>query len=394
MPGPDRRTFLQSTGLTAAAAALAGFGPGPAAAAATGPFTPAGGPPQWKGNTHSHINQGGLAVDPYGHLPRSTGRQVLDRYRLHGYNFAVAQINLNVFSPNTDLAAEMNRPGQFLVIPSEEDSRLQGLHADQIAADSIYDTLSLFNTRPVPQEPIPGSDGIAPDNATATQVYIATREAIESVGGLASLAHPLLTYSGTVEVMLATRPRRRLSFFEVWNGEPGIPQNGGGGRPSTDQLWDAMLAAGHKVYATAGDDGFPDYPIDAVRPGSINWNAGRAWIMVWAPELSLAALKHAMYRGHFYATTGVVATDYQVRGGRISITLPKADNSFHWSDADHNPTLFRTLFINQDGIAKPVKVDESLTPSYTAKKSDKYVRVKVLSSCNNEVAWFQPVFRH
>jgi hypothetical protein len=41
-----------------------------------------------------------------------------------------------------------------------------------------------------------------------------------------------------------------------------------------------------------------------------------------------------------------------------------------------------------------VKVDESLTPSYTAKKSDKYVRVKVLSSCNNEVAWFQPVFRH
>jgi hypothetical protein len=37
MPGPDRRTFLQSTGLTAAAAALAGFGPGPAAAAAAEP---------------------------------------------------------------------------------------------------------------------------------------------------------------------------------------------------------------------------------------------------------------------------------------------------------------------------------------------------------------------
>jgi hypothetical protein len=28
-----------------------------------------------------------------------------------------------------------------------------------------------------------------------------------------------------------------------------------------------------------------------------------------------------------------------------------------------------------------------------AKARDRYVRVKVLSSCNHEVAWFQPVFR-
>jgi hypothetical protein len=350
-----------------------------------------GGDPQWRGNTHSHINQAGLAVDPYAHLPRSTGRQVLERYRDGGYHFAVAQINLNE-PPDLSLAA-MNQPGRFLVVPSEEDSRLQGLHANNISADSIFDTLSLFNTEPVPQEGIPGTDGIAPDSATATQIYIATREAIESVGAVASLAHPLLTYSGTIEVMLATRPRGRRSFFEIWNGEPGIPQNGGGGQPSTDQLWDAMLAAGHKVYVTAGDDGFPDYPISAVRPGTIDWNAGRAWIMVWAPELSLRALHRAMRRGRYYATTGVIVLDYQVQGGRISLRLPVQDNSFMWSDAAHNPTLFTTLFINQDGINKPVKVDETLTPSYTAKASDRFVRVKVLSSCNNEVAWFQPVFR-
>jgi hypothetical protein len=389
---PDRRRFLQGAAATAGAAALAGLGAGPAGAAATGPFTPAGGRPQRKGNTHSHINQGGLAVDPYGHLPRSTGREVLDRYRLHGYNFAVAQINLNVFSPNTDLAAEMNRPGEFLVIPSEEDSRLQGLHPDGIAADLICDTLSLFNTRPVPQDPIPGSDGIAPDSATAAQIYQATREAIESAGGLASLAHPLLTYAGTVPVMLATRPRG-LSFFEVWNGEPGIPQNGGGGQPSSDELWDAMLAAGHKVYATAGDDGFPDYPISAVRPGALDWNAGRAWIMVFAPELSLKGLHEAMLRGRYYATTGVTVDDYRVQGGRIELDLPRQDLSFHWSDAAHNPTLFTTLFCNQDGIAKPVKVDTSLHPTYTARSRDRYVRAKVLSSSNHEVAWFQPVFR-
>jgi hypothetical protein len=391
---PDRRTFLGGTGL-AAAAALTNLGAAgsAAAAAATGPYFGTSGRFQWKGNTHSHINQGGLPVDPYGHLPRSTGRQVLDRYRLAGYNFAVAQINLNVFSPNTDLAREMNRPGVFRVVPSEEDSRLQGLHPDGIAADSIYDTLSLFNERPVPQDGIPGTDGIAPDDASAASIYIATREAIESVGGIASLAHPLLTYSGTVEVMLATRPRRRVSHFEIWNGEPGIPQNGGGGQPSTDDLWDAMLAAGHRVYATAGDDGFPDYPISAVRPGSIDWNAGRAWVMVWAPELSLDALKSSMLRGEFYATTGVVVDDYQVRRGKIALQLPRQDLSFHWSDAEHNPTLFTTLFINQDGIDKPVKVDTSLTPSYTPKKRDDYVRVKVLSSCNNEVAWLQPVFR-
>ena len=378
----QRRTFLGGVAATAAAPLL----PTPAHPSGAGGRW-------WKGNTHAHINQGGLPIDPYGHLPRSTGRQVLDRYRNAGYNFAVAQINLNVFSPNTELAREMNRPGEFLVVPSEEDSRLQGLHPNNISADAIYDTLSLCNTRPVPQEAIPGTDGIAGDDVSATEIYIATREAIESVGGLASLAHPLLTYSARVPELLATRPRRGVSFFEIWNGEPGIPQVGGGGEPSTDQLWDAVLAAGKRVFVTAGDDGFPDFPISAVRPGSIDWNAGRAWVMVRAPELSLAALKRAMLAGDFYATTGVIADDYQVHGGRITIDLPRQDLSFQWSDAAHNPTLFTTLFINQDGIGNPVKVDTSLHPTYTARSRDRYVRAKVLSSNNHEVAWFQPVFR-
>jgi hypothetical protein len=390
---PDRRTFLGGTGLTVAAALTnLTAAARPAAAAATGPYFGASGRLQWKGNTHSHINQAGLATDPYAHLPRSTGRQVLERYINGGYNFAVAQINLNE-PPDLSLAS-FNRPGSFLVVPSEEDSRLQGLLPNNISAKFIYDTLSLFNTKPVPQDGIVGTQGIAPDDATATQIYNQTRKAIESVGAIASLAHPLLTHVGVPKVMLATRPPKgQTSWFEWRNGEPGIPQLGGGGLPSTDQLWDIMLAAGHKVYVTAGDDGFPDYPISAVRPGSIDWNAGRAWIMVWAPELTLAALERAMRRGQYYATTGVIIDDYRIRKGRIEVDLPIQDNSFMWSDNEHNFTPFTTLFINQDGIKHPVRVDESFHPRYTPRRTDRYVRVMVLSGCNHEEAVLQPVFR-
>jgi hypothetical protein len=231
-------------------------------------------------------------------------------------------IGLNIHTRTDGLSSLFDQPGQFLVWPGEEVSRLKGLHADNISADSIYDTLALFTTEPVPQSAIPGSGGIAPDDASAVQIYSAQREAIESVGGIASLAHPLLTYSARVREMIATRPARGVSFFEWRNGEPGIPQNGGGGEPSTDDLWNAVLDKGKLLYATAGDDGFPNFPIDAVRPGSPNWNAGRAWIMVRAPELSLAALKKAMLAGDFYATTGVIALDYQVDGGRSRSPCP------------------------------------------------------------------------
>jgi hypothetical protein len=344
-----------------------------------------GGDPWWKMQTHAHANP--EVVGPYAHLPRSTPHQVIEWYQLHGhFHAAVAQIGLNVHTPVGVLSELCNLPGQFLVVPSEEDSRIpDGLAPDGIAAKGrILDTLALFNEKPTPQEAIP-------DTGATVRIYSATREAIESVGGLASLAHPLLTYAARAQELIRSRPARGVSFFEVWNGEPGIPQLGGGGEPSTDQLWDAVLSTGKRMYATAGDDGFPTYPIDAVRPGSANWNAGRAWIVVRAPELSLAALKKAMLAGSFYASTGVIVDDYQVDGGKITITLPKQDNSFHWSDADHNPTLFTTLFYGRDG--KVLKEDTSLKPTYTAKSTDLYVRPKVVSSCNHEVAWFQPVFR-
>ena len=117
---------------------------------------------------------------------------------------------------------------------------------------------------------------------------------------------------------------------------------------------------------------------------------GQAFIVVRAPELSLAALKQAMLAGDFYASTGVEVLDYRVTGGKIEIDLNTGDRSFNWSDDEHNPTLYTTLFIGKDG--KVLKEDTSAHPTYTAKSTDLYVRAKVIDD-DGKVAWFQPVFR-
>ena len=220
---PDRRTFLGGTGLAAAAAALPG-GTARTAAAANLPLLQAGGTPWWRGQPHAHANP--ERFGPYQHLPRSTPYDVIEWYATHNYNFAVAQIGLNVRTPTAGLSSLFDLPGQFLVWPGEEVSRIpDGLAPDGVAAkDRICDTLALFTTEAVDQAAIP-------DTGTTVRIYSAEREAIEAAGGIASLAHPRLTHVAGVEEMIKTRPARGVSFFEVGTPNPASTTSAGVGDP-------------------------------------------------------------------------------------------------------------------------------------------------------------------
>jgi len=165
---------------------------------------------------------------------------------------------------------------------------------------------------------------------------------------------------------------------------------GGGGRPSTEEIWDEVLSSGRVLYATAVDDShhFYDFTVSRTAGAPLS-NPGKAWIMVRARELSVKALLSAMNAGEFYATTGVVLQSYEASATAVRIQLSDRPQDLGWSVPGANPQLYRTQFIGKGG--KVLKVDESLTPSYEITGTELYVRARITSS-DGQLAWTQPVF--
>ncbi len=82
--------------------------------------------------------------------------------------------------------------------------------------------------------------------------------------------------------------------------------DGGGEAESLDQMWDAILTAGRRVYGVAVDDAhhFKKF-------GPTFSNPGRGWVMVRAGGLEAGKVAEALRAGEFYASTGVVLEDVE-----------------------------------------------------------------------------------
>jgi hypothetical protein len=327
-------------------------------------------PSTWyKGVVHAHANWG------VPQLPTTSPDVVVRWYREHNYNF-VSVTDLNYYTPPEGLKALFDAPGRFLVMAGTEPSK----GAIQ-PGDKIVDTIGIGITGPVE----------SPTGDTVSAVLDSEAKAIRKAGGLPIAAHPNLTYALTAADLLASDQTPGPRFFEVWNTEPGMNNLGGGGKPSTEQLWDQVLSAGRLMYAVAVDDSHHFYDfITSRQTGSPLSNPGKAWIEVRARELSVPALIEAMHHGDFYATTGVIFTFYEASSSAIKLGLSDQARDLGWSIPGANPQLYRTEFIGKGG--KVLKLDESLNPAYEFNGSELYVRARVTSS-DGLVAWTQPVFR-
>lgn len=321
----------------------------------------------YKGSVHAHANWGAPQV------PTTSPDVVVRWYREHNYNF-VSVTDLNYYTPPEGLKALFDAPGRFLVVPGTEPSK------DPVQpGNKIVDTVGIGINGPV--DP--------PTGDTVASVLDAEAKAIRRAGGLPIAAHPNLTYALTAADLLASDKTAGPRFFELWNTEPGVNNLGGGGKPSTEQLWDAVLSAGRVMYGTAADDSHHFHDFSSRRMGDSLSNPGKAWIMVRSPELSIKALIDAMNRGDFYASTGVALESYEVTAAGIRIGLSEHAHDLGWSLPGANPELYRTEFIGKGG--KVLKVDESLNPSYEFTGKELYVRARVTSS-DGRTAWTQPVF--
>jgi hypothetical protein len=314
-------------------------------------------PQRWyKGNTHAHSSnsRGG-----------DTAPDALARwYREHGYQFVFITDHDEYLTDVAPINALLGRRDWFLVLPGQENgqriNRKDGSRGE-VHINALFSNEVIISTR----------------GGTTIEGTIAP---VLAQGAIAQVNHPNYLWSMT-PADFDNVPDGTL--LEVWNGGGGINNLGGDDgkgdvRPSAEGYWDYLLSRGKIIWATGADDSHVFKGEAATDPD--DFGPGRAWIMVRAPELTPAALKTAIQKGDFYASTGVTLTDIVVDANGVEVTI---------APTKANPR-YLTRFIGQDG--KVLSEVAGLKPSYRFTGSETYVRASIIDS-NGKRAWGQPVFR-
>ena len=238
----------------------------------------------------------------------------------------------------------------------------------------------------------------------------------QDVHTLFMLNHPTWPYFDITPEVLIALPQIR--FFEVCNADGGNTFPAHRSWYSVEKFWDIVNAFrvedGHDpVFGIASDDTH-NYtsPTAGARPGE-------GWVCVRAASLDPDSLVQSMYRGDFYASTGVSLADiafdaatgtlrvkvnpdagvtYTVRFTTTTAGFDRATETFDDPAREKKPA--RTGIRYSESIGKTVKTAEGTEASYVMGPDDLYVRATVTSSVkavnrvNNEpefaTAWTQP----
>ncbi|MCC6316113.1 MAG: CehA/McbA family metallohydrolase [Gemmatimonadaceae bacterium] len=301
-------------------------------------------PLRWyKGNTHTHTlnSDGDTAPD-----------EVARWYREHGYHFLFLTDH-NFLTSVDGLNALMGADERFLIIPGEEvTDRYDGapIHINGLAVNRL----------------------VAPQGGTSVSDVIQRDvNAIRAAAGLPHLNHPNFGWAVTAADIKRIQNDR---LFEIFNGHPLVNNDGGGGRPGLEEMWDDILSSGKLLYGLATDDAHHfKRPWDPTAS-----SPGKGWIWVRAARLGAREIVDAIERGDFYASTGVELSDISYAGGRMHVAVKPATSS-----------KYRIRFIGRDG--RVLKEVGDSTAEYRVTGNEGYVRAVVLES-NGKRAWGQPVF--
>jgi hypothetical protein len=351
--------------------------------------------------------------------------EMVQWYREHGYEFVVVT-DINYATPVEGLKSVYDEPGRFLVVPGIETStRYENKIHDvmgyggtptEVSFDSVVSPVDgdfLESAESGAGDPGRGDDrAVTVPSEPAAQTYSLQARRIAEAGGIPAIAHPNLTWAAGAEELCSVDPDV-LRHFEMITTEPGMNDAGGGGRPSTTELWDQVLSSGRVMYAVASDD---SHHLDRIGPdtrpvdGDIKTYPpalpGRTSVFVYARELSVEAIVDAVRRGDFYSvkhelTLPIAFEDVTVTDAEFRLRLPEVSKDIGWSSKQHNPTRYRTTFIGSDADESPehdgsagavvLKRDDSDAPSYSFSGTEQYVRARVEGS-DGAVAWTQPVF--
>ncbi len=295
----------------------------------------------YKGNTHAHT------VESDGD---SSPEYVAQWYKAHGYNFLVISDH-NVFTDPAQLSHLTD--SDFILIPGEElTSGFESLpvHVNGLNLPGLVD-------------PRTGSTMVATIQSNV--------DAIREVEGVPHINHPNFGWAFGAEELAQVENDRLL---EIYNGHPSVHNEGGGGFPSLEEIWDMLLTGGKRIYGIAVDDAHHfqgEFSADRANPG-------RGWISVRARSLDAVEIMQQLEAGQFYASTGVRLADVVTEEGRLEIHIAPRGNF-----------RYTTTFIGSGGRVLSVSTENPAV--YILQGRERYVRAKVTDS-RGDAAWVQPVF--
>jgi hypothetical protein len=229
--------------------------------------------------------------------------------------------------------------------------------------------------------------------------------------------HPNFFYAITAEDLIELDHAPGDAFVEVYNGHSGVRNDGDAFHPSTERMWDLVLAQrlGQRqtsvMYGVATDDAhhYTQWGLRQVNPG-------RGWVMVRAPRLTPDTITAAMKRGDFYNSTGVTLARLALSPEAIDVEVQpepgieyliefigtKRGTDLRGRDAPTPPgdSPGRVSRLYSDQIGAVLASVKGTTARYTTKGNELYVRARVTSSRlhpnpfaegDREMAWTQPV---
>ncbi len=175
-------------------------------------------------------------------------------------------------TPFEEYRPKMDRPGQFLLIPSEEIS-------DKFEKKPIH-----MNATNLAGDPIKPQGG-----KSVAEVIRNNLRAVQERGKelnrpiLPHLNHPNFQWGVTAEDIAEVVEER---FFEIFNGHPIVNQQGDKDHPSVDRIWDIANTLRLTVFKYAplmglGTDDSHNYHVTGMNRAT----TGRGWICVRAKEL-------------------------------------------------------------------------------------------------------------
>jgi hypothetical protein len=229
---------------------------------------------------------------PLSEVEKRGGNQVFPKYQqrfpgqwieTQGDSDSTMKIRLKTLP---EIQAELEIPGQFLLIPAEEITD-KGVH---INATNIGELIE-------PQGGTSFVETVRNNLRAVAEQSIRTGREI-----LPSLSHPNLGDKGVTPEELAWVTENR--FFEVWNGVEGDGDLGSVKRHSLERMWDITTTLrltqyqAPPLFGLATDDSHVYHGKQRAKPGA-------GWVLVRANSLSTAAILEALKAGVFYSSTGV-----------------------------------------------------------------------------------------
>ncbi len=300
-----------------------------------------------------------------------------------------------------EIRAVLEEPGRFLLIAAEEISDKFGERPIHLNATNLGEVIA------------PQGGTSVPDVMRNNLRAVAEQAARLARPILAHVNHPNFRWALTAEDLAQVLEER---FFEVFNGHPGVNQQGDAKHASIEKLWDIVntlrLAElnGPPVLGLATDDSHSYHA-----PNLADSIPGRGFVMVLAPELTAAALIAAIESAQFYASSGVLldAVSFADKTLRVDIRteagvtyVTRFIGTRRGFDASRQPV------VGADGQEAPVTRRYSpeigttfaevagTTPTYRLRGDELYVRAVVTASrahprpswpAQREQAWTQPV---